>query len=41
MTQVEIRLCPIIGHVDFPVLIRVHRTGIDVDVGIEFLDGDP
>ncbi len=37
--QVEIGLVPVDGHVAFPVLVGVERAGVDVDVGVELLDG--
>ena len=39
MSEVEIRLYPIVGHKNFTMLERIQRTRIDVEVGIEFLDG--
>ena len=38
--EIEIGLGPILGHEDLAVLVRVHRTGIDVDIGVELLNGD-
>ena len=38
MAQVKVRLRAVIGDENFAVLIRAHRTRIDIDVGIEFLD---
>ena len=35
MAEVEVRLGPVVGHEDFPVLIGAHRAGIDVEVGVE------
>ena len=40
MSQVQIGLGPVVGDVDLAVLERRHRTRIDVDVWIEFLDRD-
>src|SRR3954470_2611270 len=40
MAEIEVGLGAVIRHVDFAVLERGHRTGIDVDVGIEFLNRD-
>src|SRR5256884_9985816 len=40
MAEVEIGLCAVVGHVDFAVLKRGHRAGVDVDVGIELLNRD-
>ena len=40
MTQVQVGFHPIDSHVAFAVFVGVQRAGVDVDVGIEFLDGD-
>src|SRR6266513_723632 len=40
MAEVEIGLGAVIGYVDLAVLERRHGAGVDVDVGVEFLDGD-
>ena len=37
--QVEVGLGAVLGHVAFAVFIGVQRAGVDVDVGVEFLDG--
>ena len=39
MAQIQVRFRPVIGDEYFPVLVRAHGTRIDVDVGIELLDG--
>ena len=39
VAEVEVGLRAVLGHVHLAVLIRAHRTGIDVDVGIELLRG--
>ena len=41
MTEVEIGFRAVIGHIDFAVLIGRHRAGVDVEVRVEFLHGDP
>ena len=41
MPQIEIRLRAVVGDKDLAVLIRVHRAGIDVDIGIKLLHGNP
>mgnify|MGYP007012692478 CR=1 FL=1 len=41
MAQVKVRLRAVIGDENFTVLIRAHRTGIDINVRIEFLDRYP
>ena len=37
MSQVEIRLGSVVRDENLSVLDRVHRSGIDIDVGIKFL----
>ena len=37
MPQIQIRLRPVIQHINLPVLIRVHRARIDVQIGIKLL----
>ena len=37
VAQIEIGLAAVVEHVDFAVLVRAHRAGIDVDVRIELL----
>jgi hypothetical protein len=39
VTQIQIGLGAVVGHVDLAVLERRKRSGIDVDVRIELLDG--
>jgi len=39
MTEIEIGLRPVVGHIDLAVLEGVHGSGIDIDVRIEFQDG--
>ena len=41
VTEVEVGLGAVVGHVDLAVLIRAHRPGIDVDIRIELLQRDP
>ena len=36
MSQVKIRFRPIIRHKDFPMLERIHRSGIDVYIRVQF-----
>ncbi|MMZ66154.1 hypothetical protein D1872_286260 [compost metagenome] len=38
MAQVQVRFRTIVRHEDFPVLIRTHRSRIDVDVRVELLN---
>ena len=37
MSQVEIGFRAVLGNEYLSVLIRAHRAGIDIDIGIEFL----
>ena len=37
VTQVQIRLCPVVGHKNFAVLNRVHCARIHIQVRIKFL----
>src|SRR5262249_372877 len=39
--QVEVGLTAVIGDEHLAVLERVHRPGVDVDVRVELLQGDP
>src|SRR6266545_3579969 len=41
LAEVEICLRSVVENEDLPVLERVHRARVDVDVGIELLEGDP
>ncbi len=41
VADVEVCLGTVIGDEDLPVLERVHRAGVDVEVGIKLLHGDP
>ncbi len=40
VTEIEVGLGPIVGHVDLAVLIRRHRPRIDVQIGVELPDAD-
>ena len=40
MAEVEVGLGAIVGDEHLAVLLRAHRPGIDVDVGVEFLERD-
>ena len=40
VAQVEVSLHTIDGHVALAVLIGVQRSWVDVDIGVEFLNGD-
>jgi len=41
VAQIQVGLGPVVGDVDLAVLERVHGARIDVDVGVELLDGHP
>ena len=41
MADVEVGLGAVVGDEDLAVLERVHRPGVDVEVGVELLHGDP
>ena len=40
VAEVQVGLGAVVGDVDLAVLIGAHRAGVDVDVGIELLQGD-
>ena len=40
MSQVQVGLCPVVRNETFAVFVGVERTGIHIDVRIEFLYGD-
>ena len=40
MTEIEVCLRAVFGNVHFAVLIRTHRTRVDVDIRVEFLRRD-
>ena len=40
MSQIQICLCAILSHIDLTVLIRAHGAGINIEIGVEFEDGD-
>ena len=40
MAQVEVGFRAVVGDEHLAVLKRVHGAGVDVDVGVELLDGD-
>ena len=41
MPDVEVGLGAVLGDEDLAVLERVHGAGVDVEVGVELLHGDP
>ena len=40
VAQVQVRLGAVLRHVAFPVLVRIQRSGVYIQIGVEFLDGD-
>ena len=40
MAQVQVCFHPVCRDIAFPMLVRVERAGVDVDVGVHLLDGD-
>jgi hypothetical protein len=40
VAEVEVGLAPVVGDEHLAVLERVHGAGVDVDVGVELLQGD-
>ena len=40
VSEVEVGLAAVLGHVDLAVLIGAHRPGVDVDIGVELLRRD-
>ena len=40
MTEVEVRFRTVVGDEDFAVLVRAHRTRVDVDIRVKLLDRD-
>ncbi len=41
VTEIQVGLAPVLGHEHLAVLERVHRAGVDVDVRVQLLHGDP
>ena len=41
VAQIEIRLAPVVQHVDLAVLVRAHEASVDVDVRVQFDGRDP
>ena len=39
MAQVQVRFRSVVQDVHFPVLERAHRSGVHIQVGVEFLKG--
>ena len=40
VAEVEVGFAAVVGDEHFPVLVRAHGPRVEVDVGVEFLDGD-
>ena len=41
MTEIKIGLGPVVGDVDFAVLVGTHRPGIDVEIGVQLAQSHP
>ena len=41
VAQVEVGFCAVLSHIAFAVFVGIEGSWIDVDVGVEFLDGYP
>src|SRR5436190_87245 len=41
VAEVEVGFRAVVGHIHFAVLVRAHRSRVDVDVGVELQQGDP
>jgi hypothetical protein len=41
MSEIKIGLGAVVQHVNFTVLERIHRSRIDIEIGIELLQNDP
>ena len=41
MAQIQIRLSAVVGDEDLPVLIRIHGTGVHVQIGVQLLNLHP
>jgi hypothetical protein len=40
VAEVEVGFGAVVGYITFAVLVGIERAGVDVDVGVELLDGD-
>ena len=40
VAQVEVGFGPVVGHIDFAMLVGAHRARIDVEIGVELADAD-
>ena len=41
MAQIKIGFRAVVEHINFPVLERIHRPGIDVEIRIKLLEDNP
>lgn len=39
MAQIEVGFSAIVGNIALPVFVRIKRSGVYINVGIELLDG--
>ena len=40
VTEIQVRFGAVIGHIDFAMLIGIHRPGIDINIRIQLQEGD-
>ena len=40
MSEVQIRFMSVYGNIAFPMLVRVQRSRIDINIGVKFLNGN-
>ena len=40
VAQVEVGFGSVVEDIDFPVLVGAHGAGIDIEIGVELLQGD-
>ena len=40
VTEIQIRLGAVIRHIDFAMLIGIHRPGVDINIRIQLEEGD-
>ena len=40
MSEIEIGLGAVIQHINFAVLKRIHRSGIDIEIRVELLENN-
>jgi hypothetical protein len=40
MTQIQIRLCPVLRYITFSMFVRIQCSRIHIDIGVKLLDSD-